>query len=328
VLLTIFLTDHRVRAGWRIAMYIAMMVFLIVGIKFTLSNVLAAAQGSSPTARGLFVSESLSFLIVFLPACVMARFERRPLGDYGLPLRSAFGKRFWQGCALGLVEIAVLIGCIAAFHGYSFGGLNLYGPAIWKWALFWLAFFVVVGLAEEFMFRGYLQFTLADGIGFWPAAWILSIGFGAVHLRNEGEGYVGAAGVVTIALPKNIYTTAELNPSSGQGIRATLGNTSDQPFYSMLGDAFNGAIDQNPLFVANGSDASLEREQGSDWVAVSGVQMIEGVKVVSIQPGKSYELIAHATSATAGRYRIVVNYRNSAKAEPTRRVVSAIFEVR
>jgi len=137
-----------------------------------------------------------------------------------------------------------------------------------------------------------------------------------------------AAGQVTITLPKNVYTTTDLNPASGQGVRATLGNTADQPFYSMLGDAFNGAIEQNPLFVANGSDASLEREQGSDWVPVTGVQMIEGVKVVSLQPGKSYELIAHSSGATAGRYRIVVAYRNSATADPTRRVVSGIFEVR
>jgi hypothetical protein len=136
------------------------------------------------------------------------------------------------------------------------------------------------------------------------------------------------AGQVTITLPKNIYSAADLNPGSGQGVRATLGNTSDQSFYSMIGDAFNGAIDQSPLFVANGSDASLEREQGSDWVAVTGVQMIEGVKVVSIQPGKSYELIAQSNGATAGRYRIVVAYRNSATAEPTRRATSAIFEVR
>jgi len=137
-----------------------------------------------------------------------------------------------------------------------------------------------------------------------------------------------AAGVLTIALPKNIYTTAELNPSSGQGVRATLGNTADQNFYSRVGDAFNFNIEQNPLFVANGSDASLERVQGSDWVSVSGVQLVEGVKVVSIQPGKSYELIAHSSGATAGRYRIVVNYRNSATADATRRVVSATFEVR
>jgi len=58
----------------------------------------------------------------------------------------------------------------------------------------------VVGLFEEFTFRGYLQFTLADGIGFWPAAWILSLGFGAVHLMNKGESWVGALSVATIGL--------------------------------------------------------------------------------------------------------------------------------
>jgi hypothetical protein len=49
---------------------------------------------------------------------------------------------------------------------------------------------------------------------------------------------------------------------------------------------------------------------------------------VSIQPGKSYELIAQSSGAIAGVYRIVVAYRTSATAEPTRRVTSATFEVR
>jgi membrane protease YdiL (CAAX protease family) len=130
----------------------------------------------------------------------MARLERRSVGEYGLPLQSLFGRRFWQGCALGVVEIVVLMGCIAIFGGYSAGSLNLHGAVIFKWAFFWALFFTVVGLFEEFAFRGYLQFTLADGIGFWPAAWILSLGFGAVHLGNKGEGWVGAAGVATIGL--------------------------------------------------------------------------------------------------------------------------------
>jgi uncharacterized protein len=57
-----------------------------------------------------------------------------------------------------------------------------------------------VGLFEEFLFRGYTQYTLADSIGFWPAAVVLSCSFGAVHLGNPGEGWVGAAGVVAIGL--------------------------------------------------------------------------------------------------------------------------------
>lgn len=137
-----------------------------------------------------------------------------------------------------------------------------------------------------------------------------------------------AAGQLTITLSKSSYTVAELNPSSGPGARATVGNSSDQPFYSMIGDAFNGAIDQNPLFVTNGSDASLERQQGTSWLAVSTGQMIEGLKVVSIQPGKSYDLIAQSSAVTPGSYRIVIAYRTSPTGETTRRAVSATFEVR
>src|SRR6266513_16218 len=92
------------------------------------------------------------------------------------------------------------MGCIGAVGGYSFGSLYVHGAAIFKWGLYWGLFFIVVGFFEEFTFRGYLQFTLADGIGFWPAAWILSLGFGAGHLMNKGESWVGALSVATIGL--------------------------------------------------------------------------------------------------------------------------------
>jgi uncharacterized protein len=50
------------------------------------------------------------------------------------------------------------------------------------------------------LFRGYTQYTLGEGIGFWPAAVALSLLFGGAHLSNPGEGWVGAASVVMIAL--------------------------------------------------------------------------------------------------------------------------------
>jgi membrane protease YdiL (CAAX protease family) len=40
---------------------------------------------------------------------------------------------------------------------------------------------VLLGFAEEFAYRGYSQTTLSDGMGFWPAAVLLSAIFGAVH---------------------------------------------------------------------------------------------------------------------------------------------------
>ena len=66
--------------------------------------------------------------------------------------------------------------------------------ALWVWRFF------VVGLFEEFLFRGYAQFTLATGIGFWPAAMALSAVFGAIHLANSGEDRVGALSVFVIGM--------------------------------------------------------------------------------------------------------------------------------
>jgi membrane protease YdiL (CAAX protease family) len=197
---TIFYNDRGLRSGWRIAIYILLILILSFAVNLTLDKIFHVPKTSDPAPWQVFLQESLLFILIFLPACFMARLERRSVGEYGLPLASLFGRRFWQGCALGVVEIVVLMGCIAAFGGYSAGSLNLHGAAIFKWALYWALFFTVVGLFEEFAFRGYLQFTLADGIGFWPAAWILSLGFGAVHLGNKGEGWVGAAGVAMIGL--------------------------------------------------------------------------------------------------------------------------------
>jgi membrane protease YdiL (CAAX protease family) len=197
---TIFHNDQGLRAGWRLVVYIVMVLIFSAAMNFALDKIFHLPKTNSPAPRQIFLQEFLLFVLVFLPACFMAWLERRSVGDYGLPFHSLFATRFWQGCALGVVEVVTLMGSIAVFGGYSFGSLDLHGSGIFKWGLFWALLFAVVGLFEEFAFRGYLQFTLADGIGFWPAAWILSLGFGAVHLGNKGEGWVGAAGVAVIGL--------------------------------------------------------------------------------------------------------------------------------
>lgn len=196
----VFFSRRGLRSGWRIVIYLFQITLLSVAFNFLLGRVLHLPKNATPAMWQLLLQEGLSFLIVFLPALVMASVESRPAGDYGLPARTMFGGQFWHGAALGIVEISVLIGCIAAFRGYSFGSLAEHGSAIFRWALLWALFFALVGLFEEFAFRGYLQFTLADGIGFWPAALVLSIGFGSVHLMNKGESPVGALSVVAIAL--------------------------------------------------------------------------------------------------------------------------------
>ena len=196
----VFLNERGLRSGWRIVIYFFQILLLAYALNFVLDRLFHVPKTGTPNMWQLLLQEGLSCLIVFVPALLMSRLEARPFGDYGLPPNGLFGARFWHGCALGIAEISLLVGCIFIFGGYRFGSFELHGTAIWRWALLWAFFFVLVGLFEEFAFRGYLQFTLADGIGFWPAAWILSLGFGTVHLFNKGESPVGALSVVTIAL--------------------------------------------------------------------------------------------------------------------------------
>jgi hypothetical protein len=64
--------------------------------------------------------------------------------------------------------------------------------------LFWAAFFLLVGLFEEFLLRGYSQFTLARAMGFWPSAAVLSCLFGLIHLQNGGEQWPGLLAAAAI----------------------------------------------------------------------------------------------------------------------------------
>jgi len=199
------------RAGWRLLLYILLIVVFSASITAIVQKIHPPTRGlSSP--RATLLQEILGFTVVFGCALIMSRIERRSPNEYGLPLGEVFGRKFWLGMLLGVVEISVLMGLIAAFGGYSFGNLALSGADIVGWGLFHLLLFTFVGLFEEFMFRGYMQYTLADGIGFWPAAILLSLGFGAVHLGNPNEGPVGAASVALVGIffAFTLYRTGNL----------------------------------------------------------------------------------------------------------------------
>jgi len=195
----IFLNDKGIRGGWRLLIYAALVAGLGFGGGIVLQQFIRPTPGVFSLGSS-FAYEVFCFTVVFGAALIMAQIEGRSPGAYGLPPSGAFGKLFWQGCLIGLVEISVLVGLIAVFGGYSFGDIALHGKELLRWGILWAVFFVFVGLFEEFTFRGYTQCTLAESIGFWPAAIVLSCSFGAVHLGNPGEGWVGAAGVVTIGL--------------------------------------------------------------------------------------------------------------------------------
>ena len=183
----------------RLGMYLVLAREITIAVVWIAAALVPGHYGPySP--RILTISETGLIAGVFAAGLLMSRLEHRPFGDYGLALRGAFGKLFLQGALFGLAEISAVIGFIAVMGSYHFGPLAIHGIDLLRWAAFWFAFFVLVGLYEEFAFRGYLQFTLAQAVRFWPAAIVLSIAFGMVHITNPGESKVGVAGVMLAGL--------------------------------------------------------------------------------------------------------------------------------
>jgi membrane protease YdiL (CAAX protease family) len=197
---SVFFGPHGLRAGWRLAIYVAIYYVLRFVLQAGLIPLYSGSLVRVPALWAFLITESLLLVIAIVPALFMCRLEHRPFGGYGLPRQGAFGKNFWAGALWGLLAISGLLLIMRVAGVFAFGGLALHGVRILKFAAFWGLMFLIVGFREEFLFRGYSLFTLTSGIRFWPAALLLSSFFGYVHSGNPGESRVGLLGVVVIGL--------------------------------------------------------------------------------------------------------------------------------
>lgn len=190
--------DGMIRPGWRILMFLLIFAALATVVQITIHAIPAmrasekALPNNSFVPSLLIIAEGLTLFVLTVSVLIMSKIEKKTFQDYGLPLREAFGLRFWQGAVFGFGMLSVLMGLIAALHGFSLGGFALTGSDALRYGLLYGIGFIFVGLFEEFSFRGYLQATLGESISFWPAAIALSTIFGAIHLRNTGEAISGA----------------------------------------------------------------------------------------------------------------------------------------
>lgn len=176
----IFRGNHGWRAGWRFAAFLA--IYSAVG--WALDAILPRIH--FPDRAFIWSSFLLNYLLdlAFLSAVVylMSRIERERFSSYGLPLVPNAGALLWKGALWGFIPSALILVPIYLAGGCSFYGLALPGRKLLFYAIAWAAAMLALGFVEEFLFRGYALKTLAEGIGFWPAAVLLSSIFGLVHL--------------------------------------------------------------------------------------------------------------------------------------------------
>ncbi|HWZ97857.1 MAG TPA: CPBP family intramembrane glutamic endopeptidase [Candidatus Dormibacteraeota bacterium] len=186
----IFVGEHGIRAGWSALLFVAIYLLLETATTAVLGHLVSLGP-KEPIPLGLaFLQESCELALVFIATALMARIENRQILSYGYigPHKAI---RFVSGALWGFLCLSLVVGILWKAKLLIFDGASLTGLAAWKYAFGWALLFLLVGIFEESLLRGYLQYTLSRGIGFWWAALLLSLVFALWHASNNGESPLG-----------------------------------------------------------------------------------------------------------------------------------------
>jgi uncharacterized protein len=176
----VFVAKDGLRAGWRLLIWFVVLLSLQALMRWRIIVLFHPQEHAFLDPLRLMVADAIGFVAALAATMLMARVDRRTFRDYYIPGRGAFARPFWTSLLWGFLSVSLLIGMIAVRGGYKILGIAT-SSSLAYWAALWILASLVIGVVEEFTFRAYLLRTLADGIGFWPAALLLSIAFGALH---------------------------------------------------------------------------------------------------------------------------------------------------
>jgi len=201
MLRTIFIGPYGLRAGWRLGLVVFIFVCLnmLTGLAMRLLGIrLGGLVVLTPSQ--LAAAEGYTFVLVCIASWIMAKIEGCKFGEYGLPWAQGLGKDVCVGALWGFLATSGSLLAIFLLHGVRVSGGAVHGTTILTSAAAWTVAMLMVGLSEEFTFRGYVQYTLTTGIGFWPSAILFSALFGFAHAGNSGENVFGELSVVLFGL--------------------------------------------------------------------------------------------------------------------------------
>jgi CAAX protease family protein len=187
---SIFIGPNGLRAGWRFLLFALAIEIGVFVLEEPLGKILGRLFAVNPrelSAPALLIDEFVFCLSVFLITGIFALAEHRRIDSYGLPVEQAFGKYFWKGMLAALLVVLFMAGAMILSGAMVLYGLALHGGDLARLAFLWFFANILVGLAEEYTFRGYALQSLWRGAGFWPAALITTAIFAGDHLEKPGE---------------------------------------------------------------------------------------------------------------------------------------------
>jgi hypothetical protein len=191
----VFVGSRGLRSGWRFLLYIVLFDRLGWVADWLCSRLgyISQHEWQWPT---FFFDNAINFCVFLLAAYVLCRVRRESFSNYGLPLQRQAFPLLMKGVVWGIVPSVIIVVPLILLGYCSYEGMALHGRELVVSAAGWTLAFLALGFSEEFLFRGYALKTLAEGIGFWPAAVFLSSIFGLVHfLFKPNENWIDMASV-------------------------------------------------------------------------------------------------------------------------------------
>ena len=199
----LFVGPDGLRHGWRFLIFAAVIFLVVQFLEQPAIAFLAAkchVDRSALSAPSIIVSDGFDLIVILIVTGMAARLERRRIDSYGLPINEAFGGRFWNGAITGLAAIAFVGVGMLITGGMRVHGVALHGAEMITAPVLWLLAMLLVGVMEEYLFRGYALQSLWRAAGFWPAALITSVVFAGDHLEKPHENAIDIGMIFALAL--------------------------------------------------------------------------------------------------------------------------------
>jgi uncharacterized protein len=187
---------RRLRSGWRLAIFTGVFIVLMFGVTGALRVIYALALYLAPEMSAPDHLADLVFRLTFLGASLAAGYicarvlEGLPWRSLGLTLHARWLRDLLIGSAIGIVSLALATAIAFAGGGLRFSLSPMPITSIATTVLLSAGLFIVAGLAEEALFRGYPLQTLARARLIWLGVLLTSVPFAAIHLKNPNAGGV------------------------------------------------------------------------------------------------------------------------------------------
>jgi membrane protease YdiL (CAAX protease family) len=243
----LFIGPDGLRHGWRFLIFAAA-IFLVVQFLEQPAIAFFAAKlhvnRSALSAPSIIVSDGFDLIVILVVTGVAAQFEQRRIDSYGLPVNEAFGGFFWDGVIAGFAAIAFVGVGMLISRGLLVHGVALHGAQLITSPVLWLIAMLLVGVMEEYLFRGYALQSLWRGAGFWSAALITTALFAGDHLEKPHENAIdiGMIFALAIVLCISVRVTGSLWWAVGWHAAFDFGQ------FFVIGTPNGGRVPQGRLF--------------------------------------------------------------------------------